>query len=280
MPAEAGPGPGRVPPPGVAPRGAPRRGRTPVILLPPSEGKATGGRGRPWRPGTGVLPVLDEARTTVLAALSARMPTGPGEEADLADVAAAPTMRAIERYTGVLYGQLDWPSLPPAARRLGNRTVLIASGLWGVSAPGDRIPHYRLKMGGNLAPLGTLSTWWRPRLTAALADRLAGRLVWDLLPNEHAAAWRPHDVPMARRVTVRFLDRHGRTVSHWNKLLKGALVRHILTERPPGPEALAGWDHPSGYRVDAVASRLDDDPALLVLTETVAVAASRSSPIL
>ena len=74
-------------------------------------------------------------------------------------------------------------------------------------------------------------------------------------------------MPLARRVTVRFQDRHGRTVSHWNKLLKGALVRHILTERPAGPENLAGWEHPSGYRVDLVASRLDDDPALLVLTE-------------
>jgi hypothetical protein len=256
MPAEAGGSPRRDA--GSGPRPAPRHGRrAPVILLPPSQGKAPGGRGRPWRPGTGVLPQLDEARATVLAAL------GDG-------VASAPTVRAIERYTGVLYGQLDWPTLPAPARRLGNRTVLIASGLWGVSGPTDPIPHYSLKSSASLAPLGKLSTWWRPRLTEALADHLAGRLVWDLLPNEHAAAWRPDDVPLGRRVTVRFLDRHGRTVSHWNKLLKGALVRHILTERPSGPEDLSGWDHPSGYRVDADASRLDDEPASLVLTETAA----------
>lgn len=201
-----------------------------------------------------VLLMLDGARAEVLAALGG-------------EVAAGPTMRAIDRYTGVLYGQLDWPSLPPAARRLGSRTVLIASGLWGVSRPADPIPHYRLKMAASLAPLGRLSAWWRPRLTGALADHLAGRLVWDMLPNEHAAAWRPAEVPVARRVTVRFADRNGRTVSHWNKLLKGALVRHILTERPAGPEDLVGWDHPSGYRVDESASRLDDAPALLVLSE-------------
>lgn len=227
------------------------RRRAPVILLPPSEGKATGGRGAPWRPGTGVLPALDEHRAVVLDALG--------------DVAAAPTMRAIDRYTGVLYQHLDWRSLPAEARRRGGRAVLIASGAFGVSAPGDPIPHYRLKMSASLAPLGRLATWWRPRLTAALADHLAGRLVWDLLPGEHAAAWRPAEVPMARRVTVRFVGPDGRTVSHWNKLLKGALVRHLLTERPAGPEDLAGWDHPSGYAVDASASRLDDDPALLVL---------------
>ena len=122
-------------------------------------------------------------------------------------------------------------------------------------------------MGAAVAPLGRLATWWRPRLTEALAPHLAGRLVWDLLPGEHAAAWRPADLRLRRRVTVRFLDRDGRTVSHWNKLLKGALVRHLLTERPDGPEDLAGWEHPSGYRVDPAASTLGADPAELVLRE-------------
>lgn len=230
--------------------------RVAMILLPPSEGKAPGGRGAPWAPGRSRLPELDAARKDVLAAL------GQG-------VAGARTMPAIERYTGVLYQQLDWPSLPPAARRLGNRTVLIASGLWGLSAPADPIPAYRLKMSARLDGVGGLASWWRPTLTAALAERLAGRLVWDLLPGEHAAAWTPDAVGYARRVTVRFVTRDGRTVSHWNKLLKGALVRHLLTERPRGPADLAGWAHPSGYCVDLEASRLGrgDDPAVLVFAE-------------
>jgi cytoplasmic iron level regulating protein YaaA (DUF328/UPF0246 family) len=201
-----------------------------------------------------VLPELDAARAAALAA------HGNG-------VAEAPTMRAIDRYTGVLYGQLDWASLPTPAKRLGARTVLIASGLWGVAAPGDPIPAYRLKMSAAVPDLGRMAAWWRPRLTEALAPHLAGRLVWDLLPGEHAAAWRPDEVRLRRRVTVRFLDGQGRTVSHWNKLLKGALVRHLLIERPSGPEELAGWEHPSGYRVDVAASDLASDPAVLVLRE-------------
>ncbi len=56
-------------------------------------------------------------------------------------------------------------------------------------------------------------------------------------------------------------------MSHWNKLLKGALVRHLLTERPAGPEDLAGWEHPSGYWVDLAASRFDRHPALIVMAE-------------
>ena len=221
--------------------------RAPVILLPPSEGKAPEGSGPPWRPGTGVLPELDPARAEVLAALGA-------------GVADAPTMRAIDRYTGVLYGQLDWGSLPAPARRLGARTVLIASGLWGMSGPNDRIPAYRLKMSANAGTPGSDGD-----VVAAAADRRARPPPGG--PSRVGPAARrarrgvvSREVAVRRRVTVRFVDRNGRTVSHWNKLLKGALVRHLLTERPAGPEELAGWEHPSGYRVDEVASDLAGGP--------------------
>jgi cytoplasmic iron level regulating protein YaaA (DUF328/UPF0246 family) len=223
-----------------------------AVLLPPSEGKAEGGSGPPWRPGTGVLPALDDARAEVLAAL------GGG-------VAEAPTMPALHRYTGVLYRELDAASLPPAARRRLRSTVLIASGLWGVVGPSDPIPDYRLKMGARLPGLGTLSTWWRPRLTEALAPRLRGRVVWDLLPQEHAAAWDPGAVPVARRVTVRFVTAEGRTVSHWNKLLKGALVRHLAVTGLADPEGLADFAHPAGYRLDRAASDLGGPVAAVVL---------------
>lgn len=220
--------------------------KAPVILLPPSEGKAPGGRGAPWRPAAGmsVLPALDPVRAQVLAALD---PTGTG-------VAAAPTRRALDRYTGVLYRELDAASLPASDRRRLTGGTLIASGLWGLVGPQDRIPDYRLKMGASLPGLGKLSTFWRPHLTAALAERLAGRVVWDLLPQEHAAAWDPTVVPFTRRVTVRFVTRQDTTVSHWNKLLKGALVRHLVATGLTDPAGLAELDHPAGYRYDPAAT--------------------------
>jgi cytoplasmic iron level regulating protein YaaA (DUF328/UPF0246 family) len=225
-----------------------------AILLPPSEGKAAGGTDPPWEPGACSLPSLDPHRAAVLAALG-----GP--------TAGEPTMPAIGRYEGVLYRELDWRSLPAAARRRGRRDLLVFSGLWGAVGPDDPIPSYRLKMGASLPPLGKLSTWWRPHLTEALVPRLRSRVVWDLLPIEHSAAWTPEEVPYRRRITVRFVDADGKVVSHWNKLLKGSLVRHLL-EAPTGdPEDLAGWHHPAGYRFDRRSSVLDADPALVVLRE-------------
>jgi cytoplasmic iron level regulating protein YaaA (DUF328/UPF0246 family) len=226
-----------------------------ALLLPPSEGKASGGTRRPFTVGTLGLPELDLARVEVLASLGALDPLAP----------IGPTMPAIDRYTGVLYRELGYRTLATAERRRFDRDALIVSGLWGAVRPRDLIPAYRLKMGASLPPLGKLSTWWRPRLTAALAGRLRGCVVWDLLPNEHAVAWRPDEVAMARRITVRFVDADDRTVSHWNKLLKGALVRHLLSHPTTDPTDLAGFRHRSGYRFDPDASDLVGDPAVVVL---------------
>src|SRR6478735_11387022 len=225
------------------------------ILLPPSEGKAEGGEGPPWEPGSLALPDLDRARARVLRALGRR---GPRRD---------PTTPAIDRYTGVLYRELDSASLPATARRRLHRSTLIVSGLWGAVAPADPIPAYRLKMSASVQPLGRLSTWWRPQLTAALAPWTAGAIVWDLLPNEHAAAIDWAALTPRRRVTVRFLDRNGRTVSHWNKLLKGSIVRWLVEGGFPDPADLADLDHPQGYRFDPTASDLGTDPAVVVLRE-------------
>ena len=220
--------------------------RRTLILLPPSEGKAPGGDGIPWQTGTMAVDELDAGRARVVKALGKRSP-----------VAAEPTMPAIERYTGVLYRELDAASLGAVGRRRLGRSVLTVSGLWGLVAPADPIPHYKLKMSANVKPLGKLSTWWRPQVTEALRARTDRALVWDLLPIEHTAAVRWADLAPHERVTVRFEDARGMTVSHWNKLLKGSLVRWLVTTGAASVDDLASFDHPLGYRFDPAATVRD-----------------------
>ena len=210
---------------------------------------------------------LDARRERVLRALATAMPGSAAARARLLGVkgaalasateadrtaAISPTMPAIERYTGVLYDAIDHRSLSAAHRRRLDESVVIVSGLWGLVTPADPIPDYKLKMGAKLGRLGTLSTWWRADLSARLAERAEGCTVWNLLPNEHAVAWRP-PVTLAQW-SVRFLEpgRDGSlvVVSHRNKLLKGALVRHLLAHPAMTPGDLAGWRHPMGFRYD------------------------------
>ncbi len=238
----------------------------PLILLPPSEKKAPGGVGVPWHEAGQSFAGLDDARREVVAALDDAMDAPLEARAKLLGVGAAnvgratianrrvdtaPTLPAIVRYTGVLYDALDAESLPARLRKRLDEQVVIFSGLWGAVRPSDPVPDYKLKMGATLPGLGRPSRYWKPHLTTALVE--AGiATVWDLLPNEHTAAWDPSVA--SNRIRVRFLDdveRDGRrtliTVSHWNKLLKGALVRHLLEHRLDDPDGLAGFEHPEGY---------------------------------
>jgi cytoplasmic iron level regulating protein YaaA (DUF328/UPF0246 family) len=222
----------------------------PVILLPPSEGKAQGGDGPAWAPGRMADRALDRHRKEVVRRAKAAGATA----------ARGPTMAAIDRYTGVLYRELAWATLRADARRRGADQIRIVSGLWGLVAPLDPIPAYRLKMSAALPDLGRLSTWWRPRMAPTLAARVEGAVVWDLLPIEHAAAVDWGACRPGQRVTFRFVEADGSTVNHWNKLLKGAVVRWLLADQPSDASAIAGFVHPLGYQYDPDASSSLEEP--------------------
>jgi hypothetical protein len=188
---------------------------------------------------------LDADRAVVLKALGA---TGKS-------IAGGPTMPAIERYSGVLYKELAYATLTKSLQTRVDKQVLIFSGLWGLVAPQDPIPYYKLKMSASAGKLGKLATWWRPRIAPMLDAWVDSRTVWDLLPNEHLAAWPTSDAP-ALRIRAKFLDevRSGRTttlktVSHWNKLLKGSLVRYVVDHQAQDVHALRGFAHPEGYEL-------------------------------
>jgi len=245
---------------------------TALILLPPSEGKASGGNGDPLNLGSLSFNSLDPTRARMVKALGqlSQRPRsskkllgvkGPALEKAMAENASlevAPTLPAIERYTGVMYDAIDYRSLDGGARAVFSQSVVIMSGLFGMLRPSDKIPSYKLKMGAKLLRRGTCAAIWKPLISKSLADNDGAiGVIWDLLPNEHSAAWDPAKVPHEARFTVKFVERAARgqlkTVTHLSKLLKGALVRHIVlnSNEAGGADAarqlMAGVSHPEGY---------------------------------
>ncbi len=216
----------------------------PIVLLPPSEGKATGGRPRTrWNPATGSFGALGPRREQVAGALgavdggdAALLGVG-GDHLDRARDAnrwlvGAPTLPAWQRYTGVVWDHLD----PATLNEQQRKRVVVVSALLGLARGDDPVPDYRLKMSANLAPLGKLSTWWRDELSAVLDRRLRGRFVVDLLPNEHRSAWKPGG--RVRGVSVGFVDPTGKPGGHFAKAAKGRLARALLVD---GLSALDAW---------------------------------------
>lgn len=217
----------------------------PVILLPPSEGKAGGGTGPPVEWSGGAFGALGGARLQVRDAVRRALRSRAVREKVLGvrgdhlqraldewrDLDDAPTLPAAQRYAGVVWGGLDLPSLTPAARRRAMSRIVVPSGLWGLVAAGDSIPAYRLKMGARVGRLGLLSSWWRPAVSEALATRARRGTVIDLLPQEHAAAIDPTVLRAGALVRVEIVEdgpAGRRSVGHAGKQVKGRLARAIV----------------------------------------------------
>ena len=221
-----------------------------LICLPPSEGKTPAPDGAApvdlaRLTGAAHLTAQRGAVAEALAAVSTRPDAttvlgvgaslGP-EVARNADLKSAPAAPAAQVYTGVLYAAAGLADLTGDAARRAAEDVRVFSGLWGVVAPDDRIPAYRLSMAVDLPGVGKLATAWRPHLAAALDGRAAGDVVVDCRSAAYLAAWRP-DTAAADWVTVRVVrETAGRraVVSHNAKHTRGVLAGHLL-RRPAAP---------------------------------------------
>nr|WP_241266246.1 peroxide stress protein YaaA [Streptomyces boncukensis] len=243
-------------------------------MLPPSEGKSDGGRGRPLDLGAlSFAEGLTGARETVLDELvglcsgdeeKARGVLGlseglRGEIAKNAALRTAPARPVGEIYTGVLYDALSLGTLSPAAKRRAARSLLVFSALWGAVGVRDRIPSYRCSGGVKLPGTGALGAHWRRPLEGVLPDAAGGGLVLDLRSSGYAGMWKPKDEVARRTATVRVLQstvvdgvEKRSVVSHFNKAIKGRIVRALLEAgaAPRTPAALAEALRGLGYRVE------------------------------
>jgi cytoplasmic iron level regulating protein YaaA (DUF328/UPF0246 family) len=245
------------------------------LLLPPSEAKSAGGRGRGLERRATAHP-LDEPRRQLRAALAellggdARLaaqalllPDGVAAAALAANAAieSSPTTPALRRYAGVVYDGLDLAARSPAALRLAGRSVLIFSGLFGVVRGDEPVPNYRVPAKAALPGVGVLSTYWRPALTEALPAQLGRGLIVDLRSSDYAAMWRPAPERAGRVLTVRVLSpRPGGglgVLSYPSKYAKGQLAAALLERAASGlpvddvEHVAAAWASHTGstYRV-------------------------------
>jgi cytoplasmic iron level regulating protein YaaA (DUF328/UPF0246 family) len=223
------------------------------LLLPPSEGKSTGGRGRPLRGRPDADTPLASARSAALAALldlvagdreraaaALLLPDGVVAEALTANAAVldAPTTPALRRYAGVVYDGLAISTLAPAEQRLAARSIWVFSGLFGIVRGDEPVPNYRVPAKAVLPGLGVASTFWRPVLTGALGPTLRRGLVVDLRSSDYAAMWRPPRAMAGRVVAVRVLSpapRGGHAVISYNsKYAKGRLAAALVRRAASG----------------------------------------------
>ncbi|MEA2125236.1 MAG: uncharacterized protein QOI80_2018 [Solirubrobacteraceae bacterium] len=209
-----------------------------LVLLPPSAGKTAPPPGPPVDLAELVHAAeLTRKRERLLRALN------------LAD---APAGLAAEVYTGVLYGQLRLGELDRAAWD----RVLIASAVFGVVRPGDRICAYKADMGSRVPRLReSLAAYWRPALAKTLRDE---GLILDLRSGSYAAAWKPrHATVLGVRGFTEAPDGSRMVITHMAKRVRGDVARIVLDANPETPPDIARLAEAAGLRVELTADTLD-----------------------
>jgi len=236
-----------------------------LILLPPSETKRPGGSGRSLDLGHLALPQLAPQREAVLSALVALsqdeehaarvLKLGPQQRGEVAVNAAlreAPTMAAVDRYTGVLYDALGAASVSSAGRRWLGAHVLVHSAPFGPVGALDAIPAYRLGAAASLPGVAPLRRLWGGAVSSAL-EALEPKFVLDLRSEAYVALG-PVPAHIASRY-VRVVSEGGdgavRALNHFNKHAKGALVRRLADDRPRigSARAFVRWADAAGLRL-------------------------------
>jgi cytoplasmic iron level regulating protein YaaA (DUF328/UPF0246 family) len=224
-----------------------------LIIVPSSEGKRVPADGAaPFDPVVLSFPELALMRDRVINALIAtsgapdalvRLHVGPSLEGEVVQnraLRSLPASPALEVYDGVLHRALDAASLDAAAKRRAAHSLVLASSLFGLLRPGDRIPPYRLPVGARLLDLPRLEACWRPLLPGALADAAgATGVILDLRASSYSALGMP-DGGGGRTVTLRLAP----GVAGGNVMLKrvrGLAARRLLeaSTAPESPVELA-----------------------------------------
>jgi cytoplasmic iron level regulating protein YaaA (DUF328/UPF0246 family) len=252
-----------------------------LILLPPSEGKATPGGTVPLAlPSLAFAEDLTAPRERLVGALEKLgkrpvkkavevMAISPGQAEDVArnaELMSSPAGPAAEVYTGVLYDRLGLGTLGARGRERAEAHLLITSALWGMLRPRDRIPYYRLSMKPKLARVGGLAAFWRKPLEVAMRESgfdETGEIVLDMRSGPYQSVWKPK---LADLVAVRGFTEAGgerKVISHMAKAVRGEVARLVLNAK-----SLPGDVDEVAHVLDEAGLRVETGPGTIDVIET------------
>ena len=209
------------------------------ILFAPSETKKEGGNYSPLIGSTFLLYhdkkkfILDRYQNYLKTASSVQIQKlfGIKKESDIKkyqniDIYHDKTMPAIERYTGVAYDYLNYPTLEQKEQKFINESLIIFSNLLGAIKAGENIPNYKLKQGEKLGDF-TIEKFYKNETSAILDNYLKDELIIDL----RAGFYDKFYLPNKPYITMKFI-KNGKVVSHWAKAYRGKVVRELAKYQP------------------------------------------------
>jgi len=204
------------------------------ILLAPSETKTSGGLDK-FDFSTLLFSELSEIRENIVQKYSQLIQNsdrqalsklfGLKKDSDIEryrhKIVDQATTKAILRYTGVAFDNLDYNTLSKDAQKYIDQNLIIFSNLFGVLRASDLIPDYRLQQGKQIDDIKP-DLYYKPHLQQLLDKYLQNEDILDIRAGYYDRYYKP-SLPYT---TLKFL-KNGKVVSHWAKAYRGMVLREI-----------------------------------------------------
>ncbi len=136
-----------------------------------------------------------------------------------------PSMKAIQRYTGVAFDALEYNSLSKESKEYIDENVYLFSNLFGPIKANDYIPDYKYKQGAKLPNLN-VEKFYNENFSTLLDDEL-GREIIDIRAGYYEKFYK---IKKANVITLKFI-KDGKVVSHWAKYYRGKLLEVIANNK-------------------------------------------------
>ena len=149
----------------------------------------------------------------------------------------SPCSQAIDRYTGVVFKNIDWYSLDLISKNYLNENLRIVSGLFGILKPDSLIPNYKLKM--NVL---SLTDFWKNDISNQLKNE---ELILDLLPATHRKV-----LKLEKNIlSINFIiNKNGKLIqsAHSGKVVKGKFIRFLAQNNVYDVKGITDFEY-DGY---------------------------------
>lgn len=137
-----------------------------------------------------------------------------------------PTLKSIERYTGVAYDYLHYHDLNNKEQDFIDKNMIIFSNLFGPITAEYLIPNYKLKQGEKLG-LFSIEKYYKEYFSDSLDGLLKDEFTIDLRAGFYLKFYKPK----IKHITMKFL-KNGKVVSHWAKAYRGSIVKDLAQHQP------------------------------------------------
>ena len=164
------------------------------------------------------------------------------------NLATAPVVPALERYTGVGFQYLNIATLNAHARAYLDTHLVIFSHLFGPLRATDLIPETKLKQTTRFAGK-QLANYFNEQTAQAVEQVIDGRPVLDV----RAGLYERFFTPTTPTITCGF-TKQGKTVSHWSKAYRGVVARQVAIHQPGSIEALLAIPMPGLKQAEVTTS--------------------------